>query len=280
MSPSQGLRCPVGVYNADMASFIAALIAAIFSLLGIQHHASPVLVSSIGAQMPKQGLSSQRSSTAPNALPIPSTTLPISSTSSMQTYTNTQFGFIIQYPSNLTMTTSPDPQHDYNYDPVDHDKVDYNPAFLPLVDFSRGSGRDPTTAIGIVAGLEIAVATSSKVLCLTAPKSNGSDLLDYSSPSTTTIDDVFFLTFDAMLDSGKVGLSGQSFGGRYFRTVHRGICYSIEISDSGGGFDPAPEVDKLTAESEAVEFGLPINAWDAFNQLTSMAQSFHFTSRP
>ena len=185
-------------------------------------------------------------------------------------YWNAEYEFEIQVPNDLVMTSNPTAAQTQGNNPYILGSFDDDSILFPLVAFSKGDTNS------IFTDLIVLIGTTSNALtgCLNPPAS--SDYLSYSRVSSTTINGVHFSTFDGVLDIGKAGLSGVSFGARYYRTIKNDICYGVEIQDSGSGFSPAPGVDKTTAQQEAAEFNMPFDAWDAFEQLDAAAHSLRF----
>ena len=185
-------------------------------------------------------------------------------TTGWKTYTNTKYGFSIQYPADLV-----------NADLGARGYYDHgvDPNFTVLKRFempgSQNSGNEK------IAGLiQISIATKSDAVssCLTYRSPDEATNM-YATTSTTdaTINGIQFKKFE-----GSEGDLGNRFGERVFTTVKNNICYKIEINESGVGFAVGPNVSQQTSLAEAKKYGFPFSAYDVFAKLTPVALTFKF----
>ncbi len=149
--------------------------------------------------------------------------------------------------------------------------------FTPVVQFQMNGRSNTDSNYFLNATVQISVATNPQAVAacqntVSDRSSQGDIELDGShTQSTTYISGVSFNEVD-----GSDTLTGNGIGLRALSAVHNGACYRIDIIMSGDYLDVTPTVDRQTALSGATKNGLPFNAYDAYAQMNSVAQSFKF----
>ena len=192
---------------------------------------------------------------------INSTSPGLNATSNWKTYTNTQYGFSIQYPSNLV---------DRSLEALSYYDHVVNPNFSVVKRLGMpGSTNSGSQSIdGLI---QISVATQSGVVstCLTVRSPD--ELNNTFNVANVMINGSQFAEFDS--SSGDLS---NRFGERVFSTVKNNACYRIEIIESGVAFTAGPKVSQQTATDEATRYGFPFSAYDVFDKLTPVAMTFRF----
>lgn len=173
-----------------------------------------------------------------------------SGASSLQTYTNSQYGLSIQYPSTLT-------QAGYVSDPSWYDNH-LQPTGSTL--FSGGLSFPPDAGNGAVVGgvfnIRVSSNSADTASCLTAPPSSETTT---SHIGTTAINGVSFLSYER--DDAFAGGSNTT---NHYRTLHNGSCFDMyaTITYAGGA------AGAQTAAANQAQLQTTFNA---------MVQSFRFT---
>ena len=189
---------------------------------------------------------------SPQPIPTPTTNINTPTTpagGTTKTYTNTQYGFSIQYPSIFTQPEGNDPNYSEFFDSTDGGTVA----------FAREYSFPPDTGSGLEIYGKFAVTVTNNQInvahCLIAPPSTETST---SHIGTTTIHGVAFFGFQR--DDAFAGGSDTTL---HLRALHRGFCFDISSNTTYSG-GVAGSVDTTKYDSQ-------LTTW-----FSNMTQSFTF----
>jgi hypothetical protein len=195
---------------------------------------------------------------SPNTVTI---TVTGSSASSLQTYTNSQYGFSVQYPSSIAINTTPTQEQSFitNLD-AGTQVAEFGPIQGSFTATESGWGTNGvvTTDGRLIVGVSTNAADVAH--CMIAPQGTEEGATDVA---TVNIQGTNFLSYE--IDQPAAGSLGISYTDT---TLHNGICYSITSIITGA------ESSHMNAADGAANTAV-IQQLTA--ELNSIAQSFRFS---